>query len=49
MAAPAWAAAIASPAICAGVIGKCADMLGTWIDPVMAQLMITGFGMVFPR
>jgi hypothetical protein len=23
-------------------------MLGTWIEPVMAQLTITGFGMVFP-
>jgi hypothetical protein len=23
-------------------------MLGTWIEPVMAQLMMTGFGMAFP-
>jgi hypothetical protein len=46
MAAPACAAAMASAAICAGVIGRCGDMLGTWIDPVMAQLMITGFGIV---
>jgi hypothetical protein len=39
---------MASSAICAGVIGKCGDMLGVWMEPVMAQLMITGFGIWFP-
>src|SRR3546814_18671320 len=40
IAAPASAAAIASAAISSGVIGKCGDMLGVWIDPVTAQVMI---------
>ena len=41
MAAPASAAPIALSAICAGVMGRCGDMLGVWIEPVMAQLMMT--------
>jgi hypothetical protein len=28
-------------AISAGVTGRCGDMLGVWIDPVTAQVMMT--------
>ena len=28
-------------AICSGVIGSASDMLGVWMAPVMAQLMMT--------
>src|SRR6187549_3156389 len=41
MAAPAPAAPIASAAICAGVIGRCALIVGVWMAPVMAQVTIT--------
>src|SRR5438874_10228902 len=41
MAAPALAAAIAACAISSGVIGRCGDMLGVWIEPVTAQVMMT--------
>jgi hypothetical protein len=41
MAAPAWAAAIAASAISSAVTGKCGDMLGVWIAPVGAQVMMT--------
>src|SRR6478752_9917786 len=41
MAAPASAAAMACSAIWSGVIGKASDMVGVWIAPVMAQVMMT--------
>jgi hypothetical protein len=41
MAAPASAAPIASWAICAGVIGRYALIVGVWMAPVMAQVTIT--------
>jgi hypothetical protein len=41
--APASAAAIDCSAISSGVIGKCGDMLGVWIEPVTAQVMMTFF------
>src|SRR5450432_2326284 len=40
-AAPALAASIACVAISSGVIGKASDMVGVWIEPVIAQVMIT--------
>src|SRR6185436_18983002 len=43
MAAPACAASIACCAIWSGVIGRASDMVGVWIEPVMAQVMITLF------
>lgn len=39
MAAP----AMDSAAICSGVIGRYSDMLGVCSEPVMAQVMMTGF------
>jgi hypothetical protein len=39
--APASAAASASATISSGVIGKCGDMVGVWIAPVTAQVMMT--------
>src|SRR5438477_2432456 len=41
MAAPASAAATAASAICFGVTGKFGDIDGVWIEPVMAQVMMT--------
>jgi hypothetical protein len=41
IAAPAFAAAIDSSAISRGVIGRCADIVGVWIEPVTAQVMMT--------
>ncbi len=41
IAAPASAASMLLCAICSGVIGRCSDMLGVWIAPVTAQLMMT--------
>src|SRR5262245_7562998 len=41
MAAPASAAPIAASAISCAVIGRCGDMVGVWIDPVTAQVMMT--------
>src|SRR5215831_8451553 len=41
IAAPASAAPIACEAIWSGVIGKASDMVGVWMAPVMAQLMMT--------
>src|SRR5262245_23583488 len=41
IAAPASAAPIACEAIWSGVIGSASDMVGVWIAPVMAQLMMT--------
>src|SRR5260221_9847920 len=41
IAAPALAAPIAASAISSGVIGRCGDMLGVWIEPVTAQVMMT--------
>src|SRR5262245_26366272 len=41
IAAPACAASIAWLAIWSGVIGSASDMVGVWIEPVTAQLMIT--------
>src|ERR1700682_2358314 len=46
MAAPAAAASIAWVAIWSGVIGSASDMVGVWIEPVIAQLM-TIFAMMF--
>src|SRR5580700_7642887 len=45
MAAPAAAASMAWVAIWSGVIGSASDMVGVWIEPVIAQLM-TIFAMV---
>src|SRR6266568_5107397 len=41
IAAPACAASIAPSAISSGVTGRCGDMLGVWIEPVTAQVMMT--------
>ena len=41
MAAPASAAPIAASAISFGVTGRCGDMLGVWMAPVTAQVMMT--------
>jgi hypothetical protein len=41
MAAPALAAPNAASAISLAVTGKCGDMLGVWIAPVTAQVMMT--------
>src|SRR5438445_385704 len=41
IAAPAPAAPIAPSAISSGVTGRCGDMLGVWIAPVTAQVMMT--------
>src|SRR6266849_10690184 len=41
IAAPAFAAPIAASAISAGVTGRYGDMLGVWIEPVTAQVMMT--------
>src|SRR5208283_1081206 len=40
IAAPALAASIACVAIWSGVIGRASDMVGVWIEPVIAQLMM---------
>src|ERR1700688_5025016 len=45
IAAPALAASIAWVAIWSGVIGSASDMVGVWIEPVIAQLMMI-FAMV---
>src|SRR3569833_2854511 len=42
MAAPAAAAPSAACAICSGVIGRAGDIVGVWIAPVGAQVMIAG-------
>ena len=41
IAAPASAAAIDCSAISPGVIGRWGDIVGVWIEPVTAQVMIT--------
>jgi hypothetical protein len=41
MAAPACAAPIAASAISSWLTGRYGDMLGVWIDPVTAQVMMT--------
>src|SRR5215469_6404918 len=41
MAAPALAASMACSAIWSGVYGSASDMVGVWIEPVIAQLMMT--------
>src|SRR6267143_3599003 len=41
IAAPALAAPIAPAAISSGVTGRYGDMLGVWIEPVTAQVMMT--------
>src|SRR5260221_13490756 len=41
IAAPAFAAPIAPSAISSGVIGRCGDIVGVWIAPVTAQVMMT--------
>ena len=41
MAAPASAASIDWSAICRGVSGRYGDIVGVWIEPVTAQLMMT--------
>jgi hypothetical protein len=46
IAAPAFAAAIDSSAISFGVIGRCGVIVGVWMDPVTAQVMITFLGLV---
>jgi hypothetical protein len=32
---------MAASAISLGVIGRCGDMVGVWIEPVTAQVMMT--------
>src|SRR5258708_23901132 len=39
--APAFAAPMALSAICAGVIGRCGDIVGVWMAPVMAHETMT--------
>src|SRR5438105_10937734 len=41
IAAPALAASIDCSAICAGVMGSTGDIVGVWIEPVIAQVMMT--------
>src|SRR5256885_7051273 len=41
IAAPAFAAPMAASAISSGVIGRCGDMVGVWIEPVTAHVMMT--------
>ena len=41
MAAPASAAPTAASAISRGVIGRCGDIDGVWIEPVTAHVMMT--------
>src|SRR5712692_7021524 len=41
IAAPASAAPIAASAISLAVIGRCGDIVGVWIEPVTAQVMMT--------
>src|SRR2546421_10735558 len=41
IAAPACAAAIAASAISSGVIGRYGDIVGVWIEPVTAHVMMT--------
>src|SRR5579859_3077553 len=41
IAAPASAAPTAASAISSAVIGRCGDMVGVWIEPVTAQVMMT--------
>src|SRR5438309_9055345 len=41
IAAPACAAPIAPAAISSGVTGRCGDIVGVWIAPVTAQVMMT--------
>ena len=50
IAAPASAAPMAASAISSGVTGRCGDMLGVWMAPVTAQVMMTlfDFATVFP-
>jgi hypothetical protein len=43
MAAPASAASIDAPAISSGVTGKCGDIVGVWMPPVGAHVMMTLF------
>src|ERR1700733_9342428 len=43
IAAPALAASIACSAIWSGVNGSASDMVGVWIEPVIAQLMMILF------
>ena len=43
IAAPALAASMADVPICSGVIGSLSDMVGVWIEPVTAQVMMTLF------
>jgi hypothetical protein len=42
IAAPASCAPIAASAISSAVIGRCGDMVGVWMAPVIAQVTITG-------
>src|SRR6185436_8367448 len=44
IAAPAFAAPIAPSAISSGVIGRCGDIVGVWMAPVTAQVMMTFLG-----
>src|SRR6516164_8166074 len=48
IAAPACAASMAWVAIWSGVIGNGSDMVGVWIEPVIAQLMMILFAIVVP-
>ena len=51
IAAPASMAPTAASSISSAVTGRCGDMLGVWIEPVTAQVMMTlfGLGMALPR
>ena len=48
IAAPARAASIAAPAISSGVTGRWGDIVGVWMPPVGAHVMMTLFGMSRP-
>src|SRR5690242_17924179 len=48
-AAPARAASTAAAAISSGVTGRCGDMVGVWIPPVGAQVMMTDLCTSGPR
>jgi hypothetical protein len=48
MAAPAAAASIDALAISSGVTGRCGDIVGVWMPPVGAQVMMTLFDLSRP-
>jgi hypothetical protein len=49
IAAPASAASTEARAMSSGVIGRCGDIVGVWMPPVGAQVMMTGWGTAAPQ